>query len=70
MNKRTIKIARTEKNLTQQELATILGIDINTLVKLEKGDYSTLNFPLMIKISDVLEKTINELFFSNEYEHQ
>lgn len=63
---RSVKIARIQKNLTQRELCDITGIGINTLVKLEKGDYSTLKYPVMLKLSSALRKTPNELFFSEE----
>ena len=61
--KRTIRIARIEKNLNQKELCKIVGIGLNTLVKLEKGDYSSLKYPLMLKLSNALGKTPQELFF-------
>lgn len=61
--KRTIKIARVEKNLNQKELCKMVGIGLNTLVKLEKGDYSSLKYPLMLKLSNALGKTPQELFF-------
>lgn len=61
--KRTIKVARVEKNLNQKELCSIVGIGLNTLVKLEKGDYSSLRYPVMIKLSEALGKTPQELFF-------
>lgn len=63
--KRTIKVARVEKNLNQKELCNIVGIGLNTLVKLEKGDYSSLRYPVMIKLSEALGKTPQELFFEN-----
>ena len=63
---RTIKIARIQKNLTQKELCAIVGIGVNTLVKLEKGDFSTLKYPIMLKLSSALGKTPKELFFNDE----
>lgn len=65
MNK-NLKIARIQKNMTQKELCNAVGIGVNTLVKLEKGDYSTLKYPTMLRLSKVLDKKINELFFSEE----
>ncbi|MDY4604312.1 helix-turn-helix transcriptional regulator [Clostridium tertium] len=63
---RKIKIARIQKNMTQKELCHVVGIGTNTLVKLEKGDYSTLKYPVMLKLSSALGKTPKELFFSEE----
>lgn len=63
--KRTIRIARIEKNLNQKELCRMIGIGVNTLVKIEKGDYSSLRYPIMIKLSKALGKTPQELFFED-----
>ncbi|WP_317312265.1 hypothetical protein [Clostridium thermobutyricum] len=41
---------------------------MNTLVKLEKGNYKTLKYPLMIKLANALDTTVQELFFSDEKE--
>lgn len=61
--RKSIKIARIQKDLNQKQLCNIVGIGINTLVKLEKGDYSTLKYPIMLKLSSALGKTSQELFF-------
>jgi transcriptional regulator with XRE-family HTH domain len=60
---KSIKIARIQKNLNQKELCNVVGIGVNTLVKLEKGDYSTLKYPIMLKLASALGKTPQELFF-------
>ena len=54
---KTIKIARIQNNLNQKELCKTVGIGINTLVKLEKGDYSTLKYPVMLKLASALKTT-------------
>lgn len=61
-----IKIARIQKDLNQKELCKAVGIGINTLVKLEKGDYSTLRYPVMLKLASALGTTPQKLFFLNE----
>ena len=68
MNKviKVIKGERNKKGLNQKELCKIVGIGINTLVKIEKGDYSTLKYPLMIKLANALDTTPQELFFNEE----
>lgn len=60
---KSIKVARIQEDLTQKELCKMVEIGINTLVKLEKGDYSSLKYPLMLKLSEVLKRTPQELFF-------
>lgn len=51
-----IKIARIEKDLSQQELAELVGVTRQTIGLIEKGKYNpTLN--LCIKIAKVLDKT-------------
>lgn len=63
---KAVKIARIQKDLNQKELCEIVGIGINTLVKLEKGDYSALKYPIMLKLASSLGTTPQELFFSEE----
>ncbi|WP_294403971.1 helix-turn-helix transcriptional regulator [uncultured Clostridium sp.] len=62
---RKLKAARIEKNLNQKELCKITGIGLNTLVKLEKGDYTSLKYPVMISLSKALGKKPQELFFED-----
>lgn len=60
-----LKIARVEKNLSQQELADQVEVTRQTIGLIEKGKYNpTLN--LCIKISKVLGKTLNDLFWESE----
>lgn len=59
-----IRIARIKLSLNQKQLCEKVGIGLNTLVKLEKGDYSSLKYPLMIKLSETLGIPVQELFFS------
>ena len=61
-----VKLARIEKELTQEELCKKVGIAKSTLIKVERGDFSPLNYKKMINISKVLEKTPQELFFSEK----
>ena len=57
-----LKIARTEKNLSQQELADLIGVTRQTIGLIEKGKYNpTLN--LCLKIAKTLNKTLNDLFW-------
>lgn len=60
-----LKIARIEKGLSQEELADLCEVTRQTIGLIEKGRYNpTLN--LCIKISQVLEKTLNDLFWDED----
>ena len=65
MNK-TIKVARIQKGFTQKQLCEKVGIGVNTLVNLEKDNFQSLKYPLMIKLAKALDTTVAELFFSEE----
>lgn len=57
-----IKLARIEKNLTQEELANIVGVTRQTIGMIETGKYNpTLN--LCIDICKALGKTLDQLFW-------
>lgn len=57
-----VKEFREESGLTQQELADRVGVSRQTIYYLEKGDYNP-SLTLSFKISEVLDKTLNEIFF-------
>ena len=60
-----LKIARVEKDLSQQELADQVEVTRQTIGLIEKGKYNpTLN--LCLKISKVLGKTLNDLFWEED----
>ncbi len=60
-----LKLARVEKDLSQQALADQVEVTRQTIGLIEKGKYNpTLN--LCIKISKVLGKTLNDLFWESE----
>lgn len=57
-----LKVARVEKDLTQEELAEIVGVTRQTIGMIEAGNYNpTLN--LCIEICTALDKTLNDLFW-------
>ena len=59
-----LKLARVEKNLTQQELADQVEVTRQTIGLIEKGDYNpTLN--LCIKIARTLDRTLDQLFWED-----
>jgi putative transcriptional regulator len=60
-----MKLARVEKDLTQQELADLVGVTRQTIGLIEKGDYNP-TLSLCIKISRVLDRTLDQLFWEDE----
>lgn len=57
-----LKSARAALDLSQQELADLVGVSRQTISAIEKGDYNpTIN--LCISICQVLGKTLNDLFW-------
>jgi len=64
MNNR-LKIERTILNLTQEELAQMIGVSRQTVNSIEKNRYvpSTI---LAIKLSNVFSKSVNDLFSLEE----
>jgi len=59
-----LKLARVEKNLTQQELADIVDVTRQTIGLIEKGNYNpTLN--LCIRIARALDRTLDQLFWED-----
>lgn len=57
-----MKSARVAKDLSQQQLADLIGVSRQTISAIEKGDYNpTIN--LCIAICRVLDKTLDELFW-------
>jgi putative transcriptional regulator len=60
-----LRLARVEKNLSQQELADKVDVTRQTIGLIEKGGYNpTLN--LCIRIAKALEKTLDQLFWEDE----
>lgn len=59
--KNTLKVERALRNMTQQELADAVGVSRQTINSIETDRYvpSTV---LALKISQVFQKTVNELF--------
>ena len=57
-----LKSARAEKDLSQQELADLVGVSRQTINAIEKGDYNP-TIRLCLAICHVLGKTLDELFW-------
>ena len=57
-----LKSARAGKDLSQQELADLVGVSRHTINAIEKGDYNP-TIRLCLAICHVLGKTLDELFW-------
>ncbi len=57
-----MKSARAAKDLSQQQLAEIVGVSRQTINAIEKGDYNP-TIKLCRDICKALDKTLDELFW-------
>ena len=57
-----LKAARASRDLSQEELASIVGVSRQTISAIEKGDYNP-TIKLCIAICRELGKTLDELFW-------
>lgn len=56
---------RARQNLTQDELAVLVGVRRETIINLEKGRYNP-SLKLAMDIAGVFSCTVEELFFFSE----
>ena len=57
-----LKAARAAKDLSQQQLADLIGVSRQTVNAIEKGDYNP-TIRLWLAICRALDKTLDELFW-------
>ncbi|MAT43406.1 MAG: transcriptional regulator [Anaerolineaceae bacterium] len=57
-----LKVARAEKNLSQEDLANLAGVSRQTISSIETGQY-TPSALLAFLIAKRLDKQVQELFF-------
>ena len=57
-----LKAARAAKDLSQQQLADLIGVSRQTVNAIEKGDYNPTT-RLCLAICRALDKTLDELFW-------
>ncbi len=57
-----MKQARLDKNLSQTELAKIIGVSRQTINMIENDDYNP-TISLCVRICKILDKTLDELFW-------
>jgi len=65
---RRLKSLREEKDLTQEELAGRLGISRQSIISVEKGKCLP-SLPLALRISEIFEKSLEDLFFDSHKEN-
>lgn len=57
----TLRQLRTERGLTQQQLAEALGVSRQTVISIESGKYDP-SLPLAFKIAKFLQARIEDIF--------
>jgi putative transcriptional regulator len=62
-----IKIFREQLNMTQSDLASLVGVSRETITYLEKGKYNP-SLKLAFNISKVFNSPIEEIFIFNDDE--
>ncbi|WP_318036625.1 helix-turn-helix transcriptional regulator [Dethiobacter alkaliphilus] len=67
--KNSVKPSRIEKQLTQEELAEKVGVTRQTIGLIEKEKYNP-TIALGLKLSKVLNKSLDQLFWLEEDEHE
>jgi putative transcriptional regulator len=65
--KTRIKELRARHDLTQADLASLVGVRRETILFLEKGKYNP-SLKLAYKISRALQSTIEEVFIFDDYD--
>ena len=60
-----IKVARVQKDMTQKELASAVGVSRQTINAIEQGEYNR-TIKLCRAICRVLDKTLDELFWEDD----
>jgi len=62
MKNKRMKIARIEKDLSQEQLAELLGVTRQTIGLIEAGSYNP-TLKLCVAICKALDKTLDDLFW-------
>lgn len=63
--KNRLKVARAEKNLSQEQLAILAGVTRQTISSIETGQYCP-TAKLALILSNVLDKKFEDLFYFEE----
>ena len=67
MKNKRMKIARIEKDLSQEQLAELVGVTRQTIGMIESGKFNP-SLQLCLSICRGLGKTLDELFWEEESE--
>jgi len=59
-----LKLARVEKDLSQEQLANLVGVTRQTIGMIESGNYNP-TLKLCISICKVFDKTLNDIFWED-----
>ena len=59
-----LKLARIKKNLTQKQLAELVGVSSSTINRIETGK-QILKIDMLNKLAEILEIPVNDLLQSN-----
>ncbi len=62
MKNKKMKIARIESDVSQEQLANIVGVTRQTISLIESGTYNP-SLKLCVDICKALNKTLNDLFW-------
>lgn len=65
MKNKKMKIARIEKDLSQEQLADKIGVTRQTISMIEAGKFNP-SLQFCISICRALDKTLNDLFWETE----
>ena len=64
MKNQRLKIARLEKDLSQAELANLIGVTRQTIGLIEAGNYNP-TLKLCVAMCQALDKTLDDLFWED-----
>ena len=65
----SVKVARVQKDMTQKDLAAAVGVSRQTINAIEQGEYNP-TIKLRRAICRVLEKTLDELFWEDDFDEK
>ena len=67
--KNSLKVERKKKKITQEQLATMVGVSRQSINAIERGKY-TPSTVLALKISEIFNTTVNKLFELEPVDYQ
>lgn len=64
-----LKVARAEKDISQEQLGMLVGVTRQTICSIEKGQYNP-SALLALLLARCLNKRVEEIFFLEEESHE